>query len=51
MVQEAPEVQGALVAPVVETTRMSTTKMTRIDQVGVDPLMTQMISVQRCTRY
>ena len=51
MVQEAPEVQGALVALVVETTRMSTTKTTRIDQVGVDPLMNQMTSVRRCMRY
>ena len=51
VVQEAPEVQGALVALVAETTRMSTTKTTRIDQVGVDPLMNQMTSVRRCMRY
>ena len=51
VVQEAPEVQGALAALVAETTRRITTKTMRTDQVGVDPLMTQMISVQRCTRY
>ena len=51
MVQEAPAVQGAPVALVAETTRMITTKTMRTDQVGVDPLMTQMISVRRCTRY
>ena len=51
VVQEAPEVQGALAALVAETTRMITTKTMRTDQVGVDPLMTQMISVRRCMRY
>ena len=51
VVQEAPEVQGALAALVAETTRRITTKTTRNDQVGVDPLMTQMISVRRCMRY
>ena len=51
VVQEAPEVQGALAALVAETTRMSSTKMMRIDQVGVDLLMTQTISVRRYERY
>ena len=50
MVQEAPEVQGALAALVAETTQMSSTKMMRIDQVGVDLLENQMISGRRCMR-
>ena len=51
VVREAPEAQGALAALAAETTQRITTKTMRDDQVGVDPLMTQMISVQRCTRY